>query len=131
MSNIICSNCGTVSKAEFKFCVGCGSELKGGTQTTVEPTAIRRDNFFCPRCNIENAIENFNCTGCGEDFSKYNIKRSVLESSKSRIAGYANVVVPTVTSKRNLERNILFFVIGAAIFGVLMWVFSKLMTGGF
>ncbi len=70
MSKIICSTCGTVLKAEYKFCVFCGNDPKGKTKPTTEITTRKQETFFCPMCKHENPVNEIICSNCGENFGE-------------------------------------------------------------
>lgn len=130
MSRIICSNCGTISQAEYKFCVACGSDLRGGTKTDFQAPQIKQDTFFCPNCNQENFVDNYNCSDCGEDFSKYRIRASFSETTKSRTGVVKDVIKAELPgSTRNWTIMIVITVVVLIGGGIFMWWLMKALSG--
>ena len=93
MSNVVCENCGSVITSSDKFCRVCGISLVNGEQISSKTSSVQQQTFFCPKCNLENSINNLFCEDCGDDFSKYNIKASFSETAKSRSGATKNALI--------------------------------------
>ena len=128
MPNIICSDCGNVSKTDYKFCIVCGSDLKGESKPVTQTPVIREETFFCPKCRHANPIDEIICSNCREDFGKYDIRKSFSESSKSRSGVYKDVAGTVVQPSRSSDVRLVMYIlaffvaIGVGIF--LWWIFN-------
>lgn len=57
-----CLKCGCELSADYKFCPGCGMQIR-----VVEGARADTKGKKCPNCGFTNLTENTFCTQCGTD----------------------------------------------------------------
>ena len=77
---IECQKCGKENQDHYKFCLGCGAELKKPVKNSVAPAAAANSEppatYNCPQCSHSNTVGNRFCAGCG-----YNLLESVAPAA--------------------------------------------------
>jgi len=126
MSNVVCENCGSVITSNDKFCRVCGISLVNGEQISSKTSSVQQQTFFCPKCNLENSINNLFCDDCGDDFSKYNIKTSFSETAKSHSGATKDVLFSGLYRKGRSSSNI--FLTLLMIFSGLIFLILSIVT---
>ena len=132
MSNVYCPSCGELHASTENNCAFCGANLAERVITSKNKQVIpqhKTPTFFCPKCNVENSIDNRRCKSCNESFSQYNIRTSFSQTSVSKTAKFRDKFVKRTSTDETMEKKTELNPIGKFIltigiaFGVTVLVF--------